>query len=204
MENINKIGDIKRREQVGLKGRQKVMWSKCTLCGIEKWAMIPVKENYQCLKCNARLQITLGTKILNNYPHKSDCKCYRCRIGKGYFRGDKNPSWKGGIRKTSLGYIYEWVSLDSPFLCMAGSHKNEANYIMQHRLVMAKHLNRPLTKKETVHHINGIKDDNRIENLELWSSNHQSGQRIDDQIKWAIEFLNKHNYTIKKLKTQPL
>ena len=202
MENNYKLGEQKYRHEVGLKGKDKVTWLACKKCDKQRWVMPKYIEKNICKSCTSK---ELVKKIdMNSFDHKSDCKCHRCRIGKGYFRGHKNPMWKGGIKKTSLGYIYEWIPLDSPFLCMAGSNKNEANYIMQHRLVMAKHLNRPLTKKETVHHINGIKDDNRIENLELWSSNHQSGQRIDDQIKWAIEFLNKHNYTIKKLKTQPL
>ena len=71
-------------------------------------------------------------------------------------------------------------------------------YELEHVLVMSKFLNRKLTPHETVHHINGVRNDNRIENLELWSSSHPSGQRIKDKIKWAKEILSLYD-TIPKL-----
>ena len=52
----------------------------------------------------------------------------------------------------------------------------------QDRLVMEQHLGRSLRDKETVHHKNGIRDDNRLENLELWTSSPPPYQRVTDKL----------------------
>jgi hypothetical protein len=64
--------------------------------------------------------------------------------------------------------------------------------ILEHRYVMEQAIGRELFPDETVHHRNGITTDNRLENLELWSSNHPSGQRIEDIVEWAVEMLTRY------------
>jgi HNH endonuclease len=70
--------------------------------------------------------------------------------------------------------------------------------MFEHVYIMSEHLNRPLKKGETVHHRNGIKSDNRIDNLELWSSSHPYGQKVEDKISWCKEFLEFYGFDVIK------
>ena len=80
--------------------------------------------------------------------------------------GERSGRWKGG-HPDSNGYII-LKAPDNPMAMRSG-------YVSEHRLVMARKLGRPLSKKETVHHINGDTKDNRIENLQLRRSKHGKG-----------------------------
>jgi endogenous inhibitor of DNA gyrase (YacG/DUF329 family) len=61
--------------------------------------------------------------------------------------------------------------------------------VLEHRVVVEKKIGRPLMRKERVHHKNGIRTDNRLCNLELWASDHGSGQRVKDLVKHAKHIL---------------
>lgn len=85
-------------------------------------------------------------------------------------RRERHGMWNGGRIKVG-GYAYVRLEPGSPFMAMAQA----TGYVAEHRLIMAQSLGRPLRATETVHHINDIKDDNRIENLQLRQGKHGKG-----------------------------
>lgn len=127
-----------------------------------------------------------GAKLKNG--HTRSCGCLALEAVKARC-GSKHMWWKGGIKITDHGYV-EVKNRNHP-------NARKDGYVKEHIAVMSDHLGRPLLKGETVHHKNGIKHDNRIENLELWSKNHSNGQRVDDLIKNAEDIMRLYKPFIK-------
>lgn len=88
-------------------------------------------------------------------------------------------------------------SNSSGYVLLAGypDHPNSSNQgnIREHTLVMSQMIGRPLEPGESVHHKNGVRNDNRPENLELWSKSQPPGQRVVDKVTWAVELLSLYN-----------
>jgi hypothetical protein len=95
-----------------------------------------------------------------------------------YVKGRGHGNWKGGRYVDNRGYV----------MVKDRSHPNaNANgQVSEHRIVMEQHLGRLLKKHESVHHKNGVRTDNRIQNLELWTVPQPYGQRVSDLVDWVV------------------
>jgi hypothetical protein len=89
----------------------------------------------------------------------------------GWRRREQHQSWKGGRVRTTEGYIAVFPASDD----LTEGMRMANGYVLEHRLVMARHLGRPLAPHETIHHINEDKTDNRLENLQLRQGRHGKG-----------------------------
>jgi hypothetical protein len=148
----------------------------------ERWTVLSYVEYkshsswWNCV-CDCGEERVVKGYSLTSGDSKS-CGCYmRDRRRR---RGKDSPAWKGG-RTKQHGYIL-LIKYDHP-------NSDKRGRIFEHKYVMSEHLGRPLLPEETVHHKNGLRDDNRIENLELWSSNHPAGQKVADLLSWAHEII---------------
>lgn len=100
-----------------------------------------------------------------------------------------DPLWEpyvvpeGTRRPDRDGYIMIKATGHSEAMSRGGIWASE------HRVVMSEFLGRPLRPNENVHHINGDKRDNRIENLELWAKGQPAGARTRDKLAWAEEII---------------
>lgn len=112
----------------------------CATCG----------ESFRVLPCDVRKALLRG----NSAPRFCSMKCRNSS-----YRGAGNPKWRGGIMRMPSGYLYQYAP-EHP-------HATQHGYVMQHRLVMEKAIGRLLSPTEEVHHRNHVRDDNRLENLEL-------------------------------------
>lgn len=155
-----------------------------------------------CVECGGYLKSNLGLKCPRCAGRVNEKPCANCGVlisGQGItgFCGPcsmklhvsvvlagRNINSDGFLN--SDGYMCTPVPRDHSRYKVG---KNKSAKIFVHRLKMENFLGRELLSIENVHHKNGVRDDNRIENLELWSSSQPSGQRVADKVQWAKELL---------------
>jgi len=176
------IGEIKRGNEIGKTRTTRwtwYIWIACIDCGKERWVALKSKSNStpiftRCFLCG------------NRTPEKKK----KCAINKG-LKGANSPAWKGGYHIDDNGYVLVYLPPDDFFYPMA----RKDGYVLEHRLVMAKHLNRCLLVWEIIHHkgtkypLSSIENrsDNRLENLELVRGNERHNTRIDKMIKGLLQ-----------------
>ena len=138
---------------------------------------------HACVDCGKERLIPAGNKKKERFTGL----CVHCNIlrPRKHPSGEEHYMWKGGRIKDSEGYIRVKLQPDDFFYPMAMT--NPRGYVVEHRLVIAKHLNRCLHSWEIVHHKNGVKDDNQIANLELLP--HRRFHLVDAQTKARIRQL---------------
>ena len=110
--------------------------------------------------------------------NRESVQCIDCRS----VALEKNGAWKGGRTKSKAGYVMIRVP-DHP------RASGNGGYVFEHILVMEDMLGRVLVPGENVHHRNGVKDDNRPANLELWTRPQPSGIRARDAVAHALQTL---------------
>ena len=111
---------------------------------------------------------------------RKSATCRGCRVS----ALERNGNWKGGRTRHKAGYVMVRVP-DHP-------RAGRDGYVFEHVLVMEGLIGRCLQGDENVHHRNGVKDDNRPENLELWVRPHPPGIRTSDALAWAREIIARY------------
>ncbi len=121
------------------------------------------------------LDSRVTAKLIYKVCKKNGIVCQRT----GPRAAEGHPKWQGGKIFSRLGYVKVFCPEHPTCVAVNQRREKQSNgryfrkqkYVWQHRLVMEKHLGRFLGPHEVVHHINGVRDDNRVENLQVFQTN---------------------------------
>lgn len=147
-------------------------------------------ESWWLCHCDCGDGITTTSHRLRSGSTRS-CGC----LTRELLSGENNHRWKGG-RAGGDGYV-RILKKDHP-------RADAKGYVPEHHLVMERVLGRHLYPGENVHHKNGIRDDNRPDNLELWIKQQPAGQRFEDVARYfALELLRQRLFQGKVVSEYP-
>ena len=161
------------------------------LCEIENCGRKKVKGGKYCRSHYRRKQYKDDKPVrIDKYPDDKICKIKGC---------ESRPRVLEMCIK-HYGRVKKWGDPEKTTRAASGSGSTDSNgyrsitvagkRILEHRYVMSIHLGRSLYDHENVHHKNGDRSDNRIENLELWSKSQPPGQSVKDKLTWAYEIIS--------------
>jgi len=234
------LGEIRRASEVGYSGRALMVWDACPDCGRTKW-QYQYNRGKRCWSCAAqkrareqhpvtyfgegepRIGDTAQAKVLG-YSMRgvmTFAACPVCRRGR-WVRpkdahnvcahcvpkksGDNRPRWSGG-KRVKRGYVFVRITKDDPMFVMADHN----GWVLEHRLVVARRIGRPLAEGEVVHHINGIKSDNRDSNLQLLVEKRHNSHLVTKELQRRLRdlearvtFLEAENVLLRSLLGKPI
>lgn len=154
------------------------------ICDTCKKDFLPSSNHRRCPSCR--------------YQQSKSVVCYICKSNKHSVRykncrsctNTLKPEYGTGRYKRTNGYM---------MVFQKGHPRASKNYVFEHILVMERHLGRYLVLNENVHHKNGVKDDNHIDNLELWIKAQPTGVRAKDALEWARKIISLYDPVKDKL-----
>ena len=147
---------------VGIKYNMHIFECRCGKIKKYKFKSLAIRNKYCSHSCFWKYDKNFRNKIIASNKKRT---------------GNKSGTWKGGKTITFQGYVLIHRSLiPDEYKYLANEQRNR--YAREHRLVMAMNMKRKLTKEDLVHHLNGIRDDNRPENLAIVNKNNHERKTL--------------------------
>lgn len=164
-----------------------------------------IRKTYAKDLCQSHYKMSLrGEELRKLRPREgtrlSTCTfdgCHKPHKGNNLCSGHNYQMKKFGklepLKYNNPGEWGDWYETPEGYVIRTKTVNKKRESVRQHRYVMEQHLGRQLFPGENVHHKNGIRNDNRLDNLELWISSQPSGQRVEDLVNWAKEILERYD-----------